>query len=93
MKTKLDANGYTVYTVPTVEDCVTALNNLKEETLKNKYMTDFIPQIDNTLEAVIANDFDEVMKIKRKTNFKPLRRIIVIFEKDYLHELWSQGNH
>lgn len=92
MKTKLDVNGYTVYTVPTKEDCLIALNNLKEETLKNKYMTNFAPQIDHTINAVNSNDFNEVIKIKHNTNFKPLRRILYIFEKDYLHELWTNEN-
>ncbi|MGG0667701.1 hypothetical protein ABE073_04145 [Lederbergia citrisecunda] len=93
MKTKLDSNGLTVYTLPTKEDCLTALYNLKTET-KDEEISKFhswIEQIDKTIEFVKNDNFNELLKFKYHTiNYKPLQRIIYIFEKDYLHELWSQ---
>ena len=90
MKTKLDKNGYTVYTVPTKEDCIIALNNLKDETLKNKYMADFVLQVEKAIELVENNQFNELLKYQYKNvKYKPLQRIIYIFEKEYLHELWT----
>lgn len=90
MKTKLDKNGIEVFTIESKQDCIVALNNLKEDTLKNEYLHGTIPQIDDTIKAVKEDLFDAVLNIKRKTNYRPLYRILYIFEKDYLHELWTQ---
>jgi hypothetical protein len=89
MKTKLDKNGIEVFTIESKQDCVVALNNLKEDFLKNQYLHDFIPQIDESIKAVKNNSFDTVIKIQRKTQCKSLNRILYIFEKDYLYNIWS----
>lgn len=90
MKTKLDDNALTVYTLPTKEDCLGALHNLKNEFSENQYLLDDVPQIEKTIKEVEVGNFKEVLNIKRTTNIKSLYRIIYIFEKDYLHELWSK---
>ncbi|MGV4321275.1 hypothetical protein [Bacillus mojavensis] len=90
MNTKLDENGIEVYTVESKQDCIVALNNLKIDTLKNEYLQCFIPQIDETIYAIKEDLFDDVLEIKRNTNYRPLYRILYIFEKDYLHELWTE---
>lgn len=89
MKTKLDNNGIEVFTVENKEDCIVALNNLKEDSLKNKYLHDVIPQIDDTIKAIQEDAFDLVLDIKRKSKYRPLSRILYIFEKDYLHKIWE----
>ncbi|PLS19320.1 hypothetical protein CVD28_02590 [Bacillus sp. M6-12] len=90
MKTKLDKNGIEVFTVENKQDCIDALNNLKEDTLKNKYLHEVIPQIDDTIKAVQEESYDLVLDIKRNTNYKPLNRILYIFEKEYLYKIWEE---
>lgn len=89
MKTKLDKNGIEVYTIESKQDLIVALNNLKDDFLKNKYLHDAISQINDTIKAIEKDLFDVVLDIKRKTNNKSLYRILYIFEKDCLYKAWK----
>lgn len=89
MKTKLDSNGIEVYTIEDKQDCIIALNNLKEDTLKNRYLHEFIPLIEDAITAIKEDATKIILDIKRKTNYKPLYRILYIYEKDYLYKIWE----
>lgn len=90
MKTKLDVNGIEVYTIESKEDCIIALNNLKNDFSGNNHMYDFIAQIDDSIKALGENYFAAVLNIKRKTSCKSLNRILHVFEKDCLYNLYNQ---
>lgn len=89
MKTKLDTNGITVFTIESKQECIEALNNLKEDALKSKYLPEVLQQIDATIEAINEDSFDIVLGIQRNTKYRPLNRILYIFEKDYLDKVWK----